>query len=67
MLVGAIAFSSCGSKATNATEEATTECCEKKDTSACCEKKDSTCCEKKDSCDKHCEGHNHSADSTCSK
>ncbi len=63
MLVGAIAFTSCGSKETKATDETKSECCEKKDTSACCEKKDSTACtEKKDSCAKACEGHN--ADST---
>jgi len=55
MIVGAVAFTSCGSKETKATDETTKECCEKKD---------STCCEKKDSCAKHCE----KADSTaCNK
>jgi len=57
MLVGAIAFTSCGSKETKATDETKSECCEKKDTSACCEKKDSTACtEKKDSCNTPCQG-----------
>lgn len=64
MIVGAVAFTSCGSKETKATDETTKECCEKKDSTACCEKKDSTCCEKKDSCAKHCA----KADSTaCNK
>ncbi|MGD9978832.1 MAG: hypothetical protein AB7S54_12970 [Bacteroidales bacterium] len=50
MLVGAIAFTSCGSKQTKANAEAQSECCDK-------EKKDSTCCEKKDTCQKPCEAH----------
>ncbi len=55
VLVGAVAFTSCGSKETKA--EAKSECCEKKDSSACCEKKDSAACaEKKDTCNKPCEG-----------
>lgn len=54
MLVGAIAFTSCGSKETKAEDKS--ECCEKKDTSACCEKADSTACtEKKDSCNTPCD------------